>query len=189
MRSFALVVLMTSSLMGVPAMAGPIVDKATEAERLLQAQDAAGALSAINQAVDEVWRAMPLTVTKAALVDSAVGYGIYAEKDGKAYKSGEKILVYAEVVGYQIGSNQLGGKEIAIDVDLGLKDATGETVFSQDGMMKLRQPVRYFNKEFFLKLDLNFTGAPAGDYTAVITLNDRSSGKSASFDMPFTIAQ
>lgn len=177
------------ALAPLEAHSGPIVDKATEAERLLDNNDPAGALDAIRSALDDVWARMPLTISNVTLVDSAEGYGVYAPKIGDVYKPGEPVRIYAELAGYALGRNNVGGSEFGVDVDIELKNSDGKTVWSAKGVMKIRQPVRTFNKEFFLKLDLNLTSAPPGRYTATYTVKDAYSDKTASFDIAFELTK
>jgi len=176
------------ALSPLQSLAGPIVDTATEAERLLEANDPAGAMNAIRSAYDEVWAKMPLTASNVTQIDSADGFGVYAPRASDVYKPGEPIAVYVELAGYALGRNNTGGSEIGADVDIELKNAAGKMVWSGKGIMKARQQVRAFNKEFFLKLDLKLNGAPPGRYVATYAVKDAYSNKTTSFDVSFEIA-
>lgn len=171
------------------AQGGPIVDKASEAERLLDSNDASGAFDAIKAAFDEVWARMPLTVLNVTLIDSAAGFGNYIAKDGDVFKVGQPLVVYAELAGYALGTNSTGGNEIGIDVDIDLKNLAGATIWSGEGIMKVRQPVKVFNKEFFMKMSLNLDGAPRDRYLATFKVKDVNSDKTTSFDVAFELAQ
>jgi len=169
--------------------AGPIADKAAEAERLLEAGDSLGAVAALDAAVEVAWAAMPLTVRNVQHVTQATGYGVYVPRDSNVYKSGEKLFLYAEILGYQIGQDPIGNKLISTDLGIKLKDDAGKTLVSVDRGFNFSQAVRVFNKEFFFNVDLNFTGAPPGNYVAEMTVTDRASNKSAVFDVPFQIIE
>lgn len=171
----------------VVVAAGPVVDKATEAERMLEANDPAAAYAAIHGAFDEVWAKMPLTISNVALIDSVEGFGVYAPRDSDKYPSGVPVTSYAEVAGYAVGKNNTGGNEIGLDVDIVLKTAEGKKIWSGKGIMKSRQQIRAFAKEFFLRIDLNLANAPAGRYVATYTVSDVHSDKTASFDVGFEL--
>jgi hypothetical protein len=188
MRMF-LAALAVVSLVSSGVCAGPIADKGAEADRLLENGEPLAALDALNAAVEAVWLEMPLTVRNVHHVKTAVGYGVYAPRDNNVYKPGETVLIYAEVLGQTLGESEVGGKEIGIDVDIVLTNGAGKKVFSGKGIVKLRMPVRYLNKEFMLKMDLTFNGAPTDKYVAALTVRDVHSEKSTGIDVAFEIAE
>lgn len=171
------------------AHAGFVADKGAEAEKLVENGDPLAAVDALNAAIEAVWRDMPLTVRNLRHVKSAMGYGVYAERADNVYKSNETVLLYAELLGQMLGESDLGDKEVGIDIDLVLTNGSGKRVFSGKGIVKLRQPVRYLNKEFMLKIDLTFNGAPADKYVAALTARDVHSDKTTSFDVAFEIVE
>ena len=170
------------------AAAGPIAEKAIEAERLLDAGRPLEAAQALDAAVEAAWQEMPLTVRNIQQVTEATGYGVYVPRESHVYKPGEKLFVYAELLGYQLGQDPIGNKLIATDLGIKLKNETGKTLVNIDKGFSFAQAVRVFNKEFFFKVDLNFKGAPPGKYIAELTVTDRASSKSTTFEIPFEIA-
>lgn len=187
-RQVLLVLAMTGAATAM-AMAGPLAERAAEAERLTAAGNPLAAIDALDSAIQHVWAQMPLTVRKALLVDSVGGYGIYAERESAVYRPGETILIYAEPVGFGYGRDALGTLQIAFDVDLALDDGTGREVLSRKDFIALETPVRYRNREFHVNMSLNLTGAPPDRYVAHFLLKDRHSDKTATVSVPFEIAE
>lgn len=183
-----LILIAMTGFAATSALAGSIAEQGVAAERLVGEGDPLGALAALEAATSEVWTKMPMQLRNVALIESATGYGIYVPRESDVFAQGEAVLIYVEPLGYLYGKNSVGAKEIALDVDLDLLDASGDVVFSKTGLVELRQPVRYDNREFFLTVDLNLTGAPAGKYVGKFTLRDGHSKKNAAFDMPFEVA-
>ena len=174
----------------LPATAGPIADKAAQAEALLDKGDAAGALDLLGEATAIAWQAAPLIIRKALFVEESSGYGIYVERPTPAiYKPGEKIRAYVEPLGFGYGRNAVGGKEIGFDVDFRLIDPDGKELFSRDNFVEVGSPVRYDNREFNLSIAVDLSGLPQGDYIAHFLLRDQNSDKSAGFELPFSVRE
>jgi len=176
------------ALFSTAAFAGPVADHGQRAEELA-GTDPLAALAELDKAVEAVWSASPLLVKKAVLVDSADGYGIYAERDGQTYKPGEPIRIYIEPVGFAYGRNSVGGSEIAIAVDFKLLDKGGEELLAKEDFAQFVTPVRYRNREFQMSLTANLSGLPEGDFVGRFRLRDKHSDKAADFDIDFTIAE
>ncbi len=175
-----------SMSLATASMAGPVADFAAKAEELAKS-DPVAALAALDQAIEEVWNASPLLLRKALFVDSASGFGVYAERSGSVFKQGEPIVVYGEPLGFAYGKNLIGGMEINLAVDLALLDGSGTELGAQKDFGEFVLPVRYHNREFQITLTVNLPGFPAGKYLARFTLRDRHSEKTATFELPFEI--
>lgn len=172
------------------AGAGPIADKAKEAETLLEAGDAEAALDRLREAVEIAWDASPLIVRKVLFVQRATGYGLYVERtEASTFKPGEKLLIYVEPAGYGYGRSAVGGLTIGFDVDFVLKDAAGKSLFSKDDFLAIGSPVRYRNREFYLNMTVNLTGLKPGDYVSEFRLRDQNSDKMAEFELPFSVVE
>ena len=173
------------------AGAGPIAEKATEAERLLDGGDAAAALDRLNEAMEIAWDAAPLIVRKALYLEQkASGFGIYVERSAPAtFRPGEKLFVYVEPVGYGYGRDAVGSRLVGFNVDFTLTDPDGKVLFSKDDFLQVGSPVRYKNREFFLNLTVNLTGLGPGNYVSKFRLRDQNSEKSAAFELPFSLAE
>ena len=183
----AILILMTTAAFCGAVAAGSIAEKGAEAENQVAAGDPAAAIETLDAAIAEIWDAMPLTVRKAVPVDSATGYGVYAERENTVYKTGEKVLVYVEPIGFTYGRGPLGDRLISLGVDLAILDADGDQVFGKEDLMRLELPVRYRNREFFLTLNINLETPPPGKYTGRFLLKDNHSDKTAEFEIPFEV--
>lgn len=179
--------MVTAGISGAAA-AGSIASKGVEAEKHVESGNPLAAIESLDSAIAEIWDAMPLTIRKAVKIDSATGYGVYAEREEPLYRNGEQVLVYVEPVGFAYGRGPLGERMISLGVDLAILDAGGEKVFGKEDLMRLELPVRYRNREFFLTLNINLETAPPGEYTGRFLLKDKHSDKTAEFDIPFEIA-
>lgn len=190
-RSFVSVIsLFIVSVMSGNATAwgGEIGDLAAKAERLLQQGKPVAAYETLDAAMDKLWRQMPLTVRKATFVaDKPGGFGIYNPRQSAVFKPGEAMVVYLELAGF--GHRSRGGvNEIVISGDVAIADANGEkTLASMPGFLKSRVVSRRKNKEFFVHLTIELSGAPAGRYQLLLTLKDKVSGKTAAVRLPFEI--
>ena len=141
-------------------------------------------------AVIEAWTATPLTVRKAIFVaEHPEGFGEYLERKNNVFSPGEKLVAYAEPVGY--GWKEAGGGiyEFGFKVDFVIKSPDGKVLGGQQDFADLAQKSHARNREFMVVLTLNISDAPPGDYVVEYKLRDVSSDKTATFNMPFKIAK
>lgn len=171
---------------GATAAAGELVDAAARAEALAAEGKHLQALDAMSEGLDLAWAQAPFTVRKALFVsESPSGFGVYQRRDGSVFKPGEKLLVYAEPVGY--GYQKSGDiYEIDLVADVSLRHPRGtiggQKAFANFGLKSLVK-----NREFYAFITYDFAGLAPGEYAVKTTLTDRASGKSTEFDLPFTI--
>lgn len=145
-------------------------------------------LTRAEAAVVAAWSKAPLGIRRAVFVASPPeGFGIYEPRSSNRFRPGETLLVYAEPIGF--GWKSIGGDrvEFGFDVDFVVKERDGTIVGGKDKFARLVLQSRNRNREFMLKLSLNLTGAPPGDYVLQFRLRDIASDKSTSFELPFTI--
>jgi hypothetical protein len=169
------------------ARAGEIADKAAKAEQLETQGDYIGAISALDDAVEILWRKSPLQFRKVLFVDSAEGYGVYAERDSDVFKKDEPLLVYAEPIGFAYGKNALGITVITLPVDFELQDEKGKTIYQKDDFVTVSLPVRYHNREFNMTITVRLSGLSIGKYVAKFHVRDKYSNKSGDFSLPFSV--
>ena len=157
------------------------------------------ALGANAQSIEEVdkrraaliesWQLTPLTIRRAIFVKGEPrGFGLYEEHSSNEFRPGEKVIVYAEPVGY--GWKDLGNGmfQLGFVVDFVIKSKDGEILAGKDNFMRIATDSHTRNLEFMVVLTLNMSSAPAGDYVIEYKLHDIASDKTASFQMPFKIA-
>jgi hypothetical protein len=169
------------------AAAGPVQDKAGEAETALEAGKGVDAITLLREALFEVWKEAPMAIQTATYVTApADGYGIYTARDGSAFAANEPLLIYLEPVGFDwIQMDGLYTSLLTVDFDLTSPD--GNVLAGQKGFGRFDFKSHVPNTEYMANLTLNVSGAPAGDYVLVLTVNDENGGGSAKVNMPFSI--
>jgi len=169
------------------AVAGPLADKAGEAEAALKAGKGSEALGLMREALFSVWNDVPMAIPTATYVTApADGYGIYTARDGNAFAAGEPLLIYLEPIGFD-WKQQDGLFTSLLTVDFDLTSPDGNVLAGQKGFGRFDFKSHVPNTEYMANLTLNVSGAPAGDYVLVLTVNDENGGGSAKVDMPFSI--
>jgi hypothetical protein len=170
--------------------------RAIVALALLLASGAAGYAQTIEDvdkreaAVLEAWSATPLTIRRAVFVAGAPeGFGQYVERANSTFKKGEKLVTYAEPVGFGWKDIGNGLYEFGFKADFLLKSPDGKVLGGQEDFADLSQKSHARNREFMVILTLNLTGAPPGDYLIEYKLRDVTGAKSATFSQPFKIAE
>lgn len=139
-------------------------------------------------AVIEAWQKTPLTIRRALFIEGEPrGFGLYQERSNTEFKPGEKIVVYAEPVGYGWKDAGNGMFELGFVVDFVIKSKDGEVLAGKDNFMRIATESHTRNMEFMVVLTLNMSSAPPGDYVVQYKSHDIASDKTASFEMPFKI--
>ena len=139
-------------------------------------------------AVIEAWQKTPLTIRRALFIEGEPrGFGLYRERSTKDFKPGEKVVVYAEPVGYGWKDAGNGMFELGFIVDFLIKSKEGEVLAGKENFMRIATESHTRNMEFMVVLTLNMSSAPVGDYVVEYKLRDIASDKSATFEMPFKI--
>ena len=136
------------------------------------------------------WLATPLTVRKALFVaEHPQGFGQYVERPTSVFKPGEKLVAYAEPVGYGWKDIGNGEYQFGFKVDFLIKTPDGKVLTGQQDFADLTETSHARNREFMVVLTLNISGAPPGSYVIEYKLRDVSSDKSTTFNMPFKIVE
>ena len=174
---------------GSGALAGELADAGGAADAQLEHGQYLEALATLATAQDKVWQKSPLLFRKTIFVASdPQGFGIYDLHEGSRFKRNEKIILYAEPIGYGFRKDgELNVIDLSLDFEVKAKDGRligGEKAFATP---QLRSRVQ--NHEFFVKIVYDFSAVPAGDYEVKTTVNDKTSGKSSSFTLPFTLTE
>lgn len=179
----ALLVLSCSSL----AAAGPVADAATRAEKLQAEGKSVEALAALDEAVDSIWTAMPLSFRKVVAVTGSSGYGLYEPAPDHPYKPDETMTVYVEPVGYAYGPSVGDSSTIAFKADLALKNGTGQVLIDSKDVYSVSAPAPVGEREFSMIFRLDVPYLRPGTYQAVFTVHDQNSDKMGTFEVPLEI--
>lgn len=186
-----LVILMTALATALSisvAFSGEISDRATEAEKLLQSDNPAGALQKFRQAEDALWKAMPLTASNFQQVESASGFGIYTSRSSHLYKPKGTVALYMEPVGYGYGSDGLGNNQIMLSIDISIFSSSGEKIITMKNIARAQIASHERNREMYIVLNVTLGDIPPGKYRADVVLHDEVSKKEASFPTDFEVA-
>lgn len=175
----------------LPVHAGPIVDKATEIEALMAADNAKGAMDAAHALMATVWEGgKDIGIHQTVLVtEPAAGFGIYNPRLDEKYKVGEPILIYAEPFGFSYGSGGDGLYTIGFVVDLKVMTEAGEVLGELPAVANLDLTSRYQNREFQANLTYTLDGITPGQYILETTLRDKNSAKFGSFQNSIEIVE
>jgi hypothetical protein len=180
----ALLVLSCSSV----AAAGPVADAAQRAEALQAEGKPAEALNALDEALDALWVAAPLSFRKVALVDSVGSLGTHVERGNSTFRADEKLRVYVEPVGYGYGMSAAGAK-IGFTTDLAIENTTGQVLSEVKDLFSISADSAPGRREFGMTLSFGVPYLRPGEYKAVFTVRDQNSPKTGSFDVPFTVVE
>ncbi|WP_054007273.1 hypothetical protein [Cypionkella psychrotolerans] len=188
-KTVAAVVLGTA--LAMPAGAGPVLDKATEIEALMAADNASGAIDAANALLATVWdSSKDIGIHQTVLVTQpAAGYGIYNPRPDEKFKGGEPILIYAEPFGFGYGSGGDGLYTIGFIVDLKVMTEAGEVLGELPSVANLDLTSRYQNREFQANLTYTLSGIAPGRYVLETTLRDKNSEKVGTFQNTIEIVE
>jgi hypothetical protein len=178
-----------AAALALPARAGEIADAGAAAEALASEGKFDEALAALTEAQAKLWDLSPMFVRKAFFVAAEPGgFGIYEARANSTFPKAEKLLIYAEPVGF--GYNKEGELFVVdISMDFDILDPAGKSVAAQQAFGNLGLKSQVPNREFFAKITYDFSGLNAGDYTVVTTLNDKVSGESVEIKLPFTLTE
>ena len=170
------------------AFAGPIADKAGEAESLIGTGDAAGALGAFDAATEAFWEALPLQLRVAAFADSISGFANFAARpDGTPFHAGDTVQIYLEPVGYGF-ADEGGGTRVSLSV--GTEIRQGDIVLGKtDDFGKFNWQGTGKNYAINAAISMTLPELKPGDYVLLLTVKDDTSGKSATATLPFSIVE
>ncbi len=187
LRSLSLAML---CMAGVEAQAGPVADTAAVIEQQAGAGDMNAAFKSAQTLFGQVWDMSPaIGFTQALLVEQpASGFGIYNPRASEVYKTGEKIIIYAEPFGFAYGSPGEGLYSMGFHVDLKVISETGDLLGDIPNLTELDLVSRYPNREFQANLTYTLDGIAPGKYVLQTTLRDKNSERSGSFETKIEIA-
>lgn len=178
-------------LAATPAFAGPVADQAAGIEAKLAQGDGAGAIGQAQDLLASVWgQAQAVSFSQALLVEQeATGYGVYNPRATNIFKPGEKILIYAEPVGFDYGNPGEGLWSVNFFIDLQVVDAGGSQLANLPEVTQYNMVSRHLNREIPANITYTLGGIKPGRYTLVTTFRDKNSQKSGSFQTAIEIAE
>jgi hypothetical protein len=144
------------------------------------------ALDVMRAATVSLWEVAPLTFRRALWIEEAPGgWGVYTPRRD-AYASGDKMIAYAEPVGF---SWRESGEQWVIEwtADMVIKSKDGTELQRVNDFQQLKITSHERNQEVFASFTYTFTDIPSGEYVVDTVLRDKGSGKTATFSLPFVI--
>jgi len=170
------------------AQAGEIADLARNAENMLQAHQNLAAIENLRRAMQIAEEQSPLTIRKALFVSEAPrGFGIYRERSDNVFKPGEPLVAYVEPIGVGWTKRDEGYFHSLLTVDFEIRTPAGDILTGKRDFGKFEFLSHERNTEIMTHVTLNLTGARPGKYVFGLIYRDRSTGKSATVDLPFEI--
>ncbi|GEM_PF-3221213 len=141
----------------------------------------------LQQAVEAAGRLMPLSITRAVLCESVRRHGQYTPRDQDALRPGETTAVYLEVTGPSF-AKQAGHYRLRLRFGVAVRDRLERTVYEEPEYASIdptyQHPVRAVFAGMFFRVPEDL---PAGEYVLLVTCRDRTSGRTATADVPFTV--
>jgi hypothetical protein len=172
----------------LPAAAGPLADKAAEAEAMLGSGDTAGAVAAFDDATDAFWAGLPFVLRTAVFADSVEGFGRYQPRANATFRSGDTATVYLEPVGYEFVS-AAGLYRAAFSTALQIRTRGGLILAESEDFGKIVWAGRSQSHEVPLTIGVTLPDLKPGDYELALTLTDDASGEMATAIFSFKIAE
>jgi len=181
------IVAIASISVGSAAFAEKLTDLAQQAEIDTKVGKHLNAYEAMRKATLQVWDAGPLLFRKAVFVaGTASGFGIYDPRSNNVFKPGEKLVIYAEPIGFKWqAKDELQHALLVADIVIRAED--GNVVASQKNFGEFKFDSREQNMEVMTVLTIGFPGAPAGKYVQEVRFIDKMSDKTGKFELPFEI--
>ncbi|MDB5525982.1 MAG: hypothetical protein JWM58_3745 [Rhizobium sp.] len=170
------------------ATAGDLVDRATEAEGLLDKGDGMAAYEKLRQTMSVASEKIPLDIRKAFFVsEKPVIFGNYSRVKVNEFPVGSSLITYAEPVGLAWRPADDGEVQSQFTVDFELRNPAGEVLAVQKafGNFKIASHEPLF--EIYTPLTLDVSAVPAGEYVLKYTFNDLNSKKSSDIEQRFTL--
>ena len=146
-------------------------------------------IDVLQRAVTDAWEKTPMTTRRALFIaEPAENFGNFKERGSNVFKPGEKLVAYAEPVGYMWKANG-AAFDFGVAVDFLVKSPEGKILAGQENFARFVKSSRAKLQEFMLTLTLSLDGAPSGDYVVEYKLRDINSSKATTISLPFKIAE
>jgi hypothetical protein len=171
-----------------PAAAADIGAPLARAAAANKGGDPAATIKALEEALEAVRAAAPLTVTPFVLVTQpAKFFGDFAPRADAVFRGGEVQQFYMESKNLVYPRTAKGTYEPAFEVDLRILTADGKVLASQDRFGSFRLPTKSAVQDLFLNLKVTLSGAPPGEYSVRFIVRDLNSKKAATVTQPITL--
>jgi hypothetical protein len=175
-----------AALLAVPARAD-VEELGRKAAKEIAAGEHLAAVETLREAVREAALGGPLVFRQFLFTsEAAKGFGLYNPRKDDVFKRGESLLVYVEPVGFGWKPDD-DVYSALLTADYEIRTPQGQILAGQREFGRFAFTSRDRNHEVMTPLTLNLSGAKSGDYVLGVTYRDKTTGKSASFDLPFKV--
>lgn len=154
---------------------------------MLGAGKPADALAAFDKAAAAFWIASPLQLRVVAFADAVKGFADYQPRKEATFKKGETMLLYLEPFGFGFAPGGDGFRS-AIAADVELRTPGGLILGKAEDFARLEWTGRSKMHEVHATIAMPVPDIKPGDYRLLIKLKDQVAPKSATLELPFTIA-
>jgi len=171
-----------------PAAAADISALLARAAAADKGGDPAATIKALEEALESVRVAAPLSVKPFVLVTRpAKFYGDLVPRADAVFGGGEAQQFYMEPKNLVYPRTAKGTYEPAFEVDLRILTAAGKILVSQDRFGSFRLPTKSAVQDLYLNLKVTLSGAPPGEYSVRFVVRDLNSKKTATVALPITL--
>jgi hypothetical protein len=169
------------------AAAGPVAEQAAEAEVLMNGGNPQEALGLFDKAAAAFWVSSPLQLRKAIFADNISGFGQYTPRGEAPFRPGDRATVYLEPFGYAFVQD--GDMfRIALAADLQIRTPGGLILAKADDFGGIEWSGREKSREVHAQVGIDLPALKPGNYELVLTLRDKSSPKTTTATLPFSVA-
>jgi len=176
-----------AGLPGFAAAAGPVAEQASEAEAMMTNGNPQDALAMFDKAAGAFWVSSPLQLRKVLFADSVAGFGQYSPRADAVFRAGEHATIYLEPFGYAFAEDGDMFK-VALAADLQIRTPGGLILAKADDFGGLEWSGRAKSREVHAQVGIDLPQLKPGSYELVLTLRDKSSPKTTTATLPFSVA-
>ena len=170
------------------AKSGDLVDYAKAIEQALAEDDVLAADRAMTDLIFVAQEVLPFAVRNSTFVASDVrDFGIYERRETNVFAPREPIMVYAELIGYDLRFKD-GRYAFDYFCSFRIRDEAGNVLGSQDNFQRISNAGDSPSRDVYLTLTYTFDGLPAGNYQLQTIVDDLVSGEQTDFTQDFVIA-
>lgn len=143
------------------------------------------ALDMLDKASEAIWAITPLTVRQALWITRPPSAGMFSRRDSNSFNSGEPMVAHFHTAGY--GWEKRGDLwQTNWAMDFIIRTPDGKVIGGQKNFDNLSVGSTSRNRGVVGTVTYTFR-LPTGEYVVETTVRDKTTGKTAHFDLPFVI--
>lgn len=187
MRKGVLLILAVFMLTGANALAQSPLSAIRAADSAYRDGQFVDAIRQLQTAIEAVWNEAPLSVNNLHFItNEPQGFGDFQPRADNVFDSIEPVRLYCEIIG-PVAKKTGHVYHTAISYDFRVIGSSGQVLGGQKGLKALESESSFFSTDIMMYLTLNFKGLESGNFTLEMTLHDKNSSKTNTFNLPFVI--